>query len=151
MVHTKTLAPARTIDWGAIGQRLNGDILQAITGDEQCMASENEREQCFHAYRILNRERSGETTTQMGIAHPHGSDQMGDRTCLIQGDNQVICMICPDQARLLLIPQPPCFGEIADPDSDNSDADEEQACVDECTGPLYDLNLADDEDALQTH
>jgi hypothetical protein len=33
---------------------------------------------------------------------------------------------------------------IADPDSDSSDAEE-------CAGLLCDLNLADDEDTLQTH
>jgi hypothetical protein len=51
----------------------------------------------------------------------------------------------------LLISLPSFFGAIADSDGDSSDADEEQAYLDECAGLLYDLNLADDEGTLQTH
>jgi hypothetical protein len=55
----------------------------------------------------------------------------------------------------LLIPLPPCFGKIADPDHDSSDADddadEEQAYLEECTGLLSDLSLADDGNILQIH
>jgi hypothetical protein len=53
MGHTKTLALARATDWDAIGQRIKDDILQALTGDEQDIPSENECEQFFHACRLL--------------------------------------------------------------------------------------------------
>jgi hypothetical protein len=46
MAHTKTLRPVWKIDWGAVDQRGKDNILRALTGDEQFMASENEREQC---------------------------------------------------------------------------------------------------------
>jgi hypothetical protein len=59
--------------------------------------------------------------------------------------------VLSDQARRLLIPLPFCFDEIADPDSDNSDADEEQVYLEEYAGLLDDLSLADDENTLQTH
>jgi hypothetical protein len=62
---------------------VKNDILQTLTGDEQFMASANEREQCFHACRILriarilgvpysvighllSRQRSGMAPVQMG-------------------------------------------------------------------------------------
>jgi hypothetical protein len=53
MAHTKTLALAQTIEWDNIGQWAKDDILQGLTGNKQFMASESEREQCFHACCIL--------------------------------------------------------------------------------------------------
>jgi hypothetical protein len=41
MAHKKAPAPARTVDWDAISQRGKDDILQALTGDQEFMASEN--------------------------------------------------------------------------------------------------------------
>jgi hypothetical protein len=54
--------------------------------------------------------------------------------CLIKDRDQVLCVVCPDQARRLPIPLSPCLGEIAEPDSDNSHADQEQADLEECAG-----------------
>jgi hypothetical protein len=70
---------------------------------------------------------------------------------LIKDEEQVLCKVRSGQARRSLIPLSLCFGESTDPDSDNSDADEEQTYLEECAGLLYDLNLADDEDTLQSH
>jgi hypothetical protein len=76
---------------------------------------------------------------------------MGNRICLIKDDDQVLCTVHPGLARRLLTPFPPCFSKIADPDSDNSDAGEEQACLDEWAELFYDFNLADDDGILQIH
>jgi hypothetical protein len=70
--------------------------------------------------------------------------------CPIKDDDHVLCTACPDQARLLLIPLPSCFGEITDPDSDSSDAEQEQAYLGECVGLVYGLNVDVDECILQT-
>jgi hypothetical protein len=56
----KALALAGTINWDVIGHRVYDNILPALTGDEQFVDSENERDQCFHARRIL---RMGRTPT----------------------------------------------------------------------------------------
>jgi hypothetical protein len=50
------LAPARHVDWDAVGHELENDIIQALTTDNDFTSSENERSQCFHAYRILRME-----------------------------------------------------------------------------------------------
>jgi hypothetical protein len=121
MAHTKTLAPVRTIDWDAISQRVKDEILPALTGGEQFMAFENQREQCFHTCRILRIRRL------------------------------VLCTVHPDQLERLAIRFLLCFGEIADPDRGNPDVEEEQAHLEECARILYDLKPADDEDTFQTH
>jgi hypothetical protein len=51
---------------------------------------------------------------------------MGTGTCLIKDDDQVLCMVRPDQAERLLIPFPRVSARFVDPDSDNSDTEEEQ-------------------------
>jgi hypothetical protein len=71
--------------------------------------------------------------------------------CLIKDGDQVLCRARFDQARQLLISLPPCFGEIANPERDNSDANGEQAYLEECAGILDNLNLADDKDTFQIH
>jgi hypothetical protein len=93
-----------SIGWDTVGQRVKDDILQALTGDKQFIASENECEQCFHLCRIL------------------------------KGDSQVLRMARPGQATRLLIPVPLCFSEIPNSDHNNSDAKEVQAELDECAG-----------------
>jgi hypothetical protein len=47
------LAPARHVDWDAVGDEVENDIIQAFTADNDFTSSENERSQCFHACRIL--------------------------------------------------------------------------------------------------
>jgi hypothetical protein len=53
--------------------------------------------------------------------------------------------------RRLLIPLPPCFGKIAGPGSDSSDAEEEQGCLQEYAELRDGLNFSDDEDILHIH
>jgi hypothetical protein len=99
MTQATTLAPARTIDWDAVGQLVKNDILQALAGEEQFMASANEREQCFHPCMILRIGRipavpysvigrllsldKGLARRQFkwGIAHRHGPVRMDNRRC----------------------------------------------------------------------
>jgi hypothetical protein len=72
--------------------------------------------------------------------------------CLVKDDDKIVCPVRPDQAKRLLIPLPPCFPEIGDrDDGEDSDVEEQQASMEECAGLLYDLNLPDDEETLQTH
>jgi hypothetical protein len=71
--------------------------------------------------------------------------------CLVKDGDQIRCTVHPNQAKRLSIPLPPCFPEIGDRDDEYSDAEEQQAYLDERAGLLYDLNLPDDEETLQTH
>jgi hypothetical protein len=65
--------------------------------------------------------------------------------------DQILCTVRPGQAKRLLILLPPCFPEIGGrDDGEDSDAEEQQAYLEECAGLLYDLNLPDDQETLQT-
>jgi hypothetical protein len=44
--------------------------------------------------------------------------------CLIKDGDQVACTVHLDQAKRLFMPIPPWFGEISDPESENSDTEE---------------------------
>jgi hypothetical protein len=56
-------APARHVDWEAVGYEPENDIIQALTADNDFTSSGNERSHCFHACRILRMERT--------LAAPH--------------------------------------------------------------------------------
>jgi hypothetical protein len=72
--------------------------------------------------------------------------------CLIKEGDQILCTVRPHQSKRLLIPLPPCFPEIGDRDyGEDSDAEKQQAYLEECMGLLYDLSLPDNEEILQTH
>jgi hypothetical protein len=49
-------APARLIDWDAVGKHVEANIIQTLTIDFSFINSENERDQCFHASRLLRME-----------------------------------------------------------------------------------------------
>jgi hypothetical protein len=50
------LAPSRLIDWDPVGKHVEADIIQTLTMDLSFINSENERDQCFHACRLLTME-----------------------------------------------------------------------------------------------
>jgi hypothetical protein len=52
------LAPARHVDWDAVGHEVENDIIQALNTDNDFTSSENEQSQCFYACRILRIERT---------------------------------------------------------------------------------------------
>jgi hypothetical protein len=52
------LAPARHVDWDAVGHELENGTIQALTADNDFTSSENEQSQCFDACRILRMERT---------------------------------------------------------------------------------------------
>jgi hypothetical protein len=71
--------------------------------------------------------------------------------CLVKDGDQILCTVRPDHAKRLLIPFLPCFPVIGDrDDGEDSDAEGQQTYLDECAGLLYELNLPDDEETLQT-
>jgi hypothetical protein len=49
-------APACLIDWDAVGKHVEADIIQTLTMDLSFIDFENERDQCFHACRLLRME-----------------------------------------------------------------------------------------------
>jgi hypothetical protein len=51
------LGPARLIDWDAVDKHVEANITQTLTMNFSFINSENERDQCFHACRLLRIER----------------------------------------------------------------------------------------------
>jgi hypothetical protein len=122
MTHATTLAPTGTIDWDAVNIQTK-HIVRTVCSFLAAAVPVN----------IVH------ISTMSGI-------------CLVKNSDQILCTVRPGQAKRLLIPLPPCFPEIGDRDNgEYSDAKEQQTYLEECTGLLYDLNLPDDEETLQTH
>jgi hypothetical protein len=58
--------------------------------------------------------------------------------CLVKDGAQLLCTICPELAKRLLVPLPQTLPEL-ETDADDSDEAELQAFLEECAELLYDL------------